>query len=83
MQLQECTFAEMPFFFEKGGAYYERAEVSAFSRRPFQVIIEGSVGNEAGHVIAIDDTSFSSDCWLYEGQLPSGKVYSCTYTSVG
>ncbi|MGH0156563.1 UNVERIFIED_CONTAM: hypothetical protein FKN15_063171 [Acipenser sinensis] len=57
---------------DKGGAYYERAEVSAFSRRPFQVLIEGSVGNEAGHVIAIDDASFTSDCWLYEGQLPSG-----------
>ncbi|KAK1172073.1 MAM and LDL-receptor class A domain-containing protein 1 [Acipenser oxyrinchus oxyrinchus] len=66
---------------DKGGAYYERAEVSVFRRRPFQVIIEGSVGNEAGHVIAIDDASFSSDCWLYEGQLPSGSTLAPTTES--
>nr|XP_014344168.1 PREDICTED: MAM and LDL-receptor class A domain-containing protein 1-like [Latimeria chalumnae] len=56
------------------GSYYERAEMNVFSHQPFQVIIEGSVGSRPGHGIAIDDLSFSSDCQLYNGELPAGTT---------
>ncbi|KAJ8050465.1 MAM and LDL-receptor class A domain-containing protein 2 [Holothuria leucospilota] len=53
------------------GDFWERADVPLNSTDPFQVIIEGVVGDGIHGDIAIDDTSFTSDCNLLDGTLPS------------
>ncbi|XP_057588580.1 MAM and LDL-receptor class A domain-containing protein 1 [Hippopotamus amphibius kiboko] len=55
--------------FGNQGNIWLRKRLSIFSRRPFQILVEASVGDGFTGDIAIDDLSFM-DCTLYPGHLP-------------
>ncbi|KAM3838196.1 MAM and LDL-receptor class A domain-containing protein 1-like, partial [Diretmus argenteus] len=52
------------------GNLWHRKTLYLNSARPFQILIEGTVGDDFTGDIAIDDLSFL-DCVPYEGELPS------------
>ncbi|XP_029935423.1 MAM and LDL-receptor class A domain-containing protein 1 [Myripristis murdjan] len=52
------------------GNLWHRKTLYLNSARPFQILIEGTVGDDFNGDIAIDDLSFL-DCVPYEGELPS------------
>ncbi|KAM4605935.1 MAM and LDL-receptor class A domain-containing protein 1 [Polymixia lowei] len=52
------------------GSMWQRKTLYLNSARPFQIVIEGTVGDDFNGDIAIDDLSFL-DCAPYEGELPS------------
>lgn len=65
------------------GEYWERREVGVYSSKPFQFIIEATVGKSAYSDIAIDDISFSKACKPYTGPistLPPGSVTTISPT---
>uniref|UniRef100_A0A8C6BS88 MAM and LDL receptor class A domain containing 1 n=2 Tax=Monodon monoceros TaxID=40151 RepID=A0A8C6BS88_MONMO len=55
--------------FGNQGNVWIRKRLNIFSRRPFQISVEASVGDGFTGDIAIDDLSFM-DCTLYPGNLP-------------
>ncbi|CAI9153900.1 unnamed protein product [Rangifer tarandus platyrhynchus] len=55
--------------FGNQGPIWIRKSLSLFSRQPFQISVEASVGDGFTGDIAIDDLSFM-DCTLYPGHLP-------------
>ncbi|XP_032477558.1 LOW QUALITY PROTEIN: MAM and LDL-receptor class A domain-containing protein 1 [Phocoena sinus] len=55
--------------FGNQGNIWIRKRLNIFSRRPFQISVEASVGDGFTGDIAIDDLSFM-DCTLYPGNLP-------------
>ncbi|XP_059859094.1 MAM and LDL-receptor class A domain-containing protein 1 [Delphinus delphis] len=55
--------------FGNQGNIWIRKHLNIFSRRPFQISVEASVGDGFTGDIAIDDLSFM-DCTLYPGNLP-------------
>lgn len=55
--------------FGNQGPIWIRKSLSLFSRQPFQILVEASVGDGFTGDIAIDDLSFM-DCTLYPGHLP-------------
>ena len=55
------------------GDHYERADIQIFENQPFQVVIEGVVGNGYLGDIAIDDISFTPGCVLANTQIPTGS----------
>ncbi|CAL8292300.1 unnamed protein product [Lota lota] len=52
------------------GNLWHRKTLYLNSGRPFQILVEGTVGDDFNGDIAIDDLSFL-DCSLYDGPLPS------------
>ncbi|XP_022096408.1 MAM and LDL-receptor class A domain-containing protein 1-like [Acanthaster planci] len=52
------------------GDFYERAEIILSHNKPFQVLIEATVGGKYGD-IAIDDVSFTPACKAFTGNFPS------------
>ncbi|RNA19406.1 MAM and LDL-receptor class A domain-containing 2-like, partial [Brachionus plicatilis] len=48
----------------ESGNYWERADIKILSSSPFDVIIEGIVGNGIYGDIGIDDVSFTPDCQI-------------------
>ncbi|XP_010901050.2 MAM and LDL-receptor class A domain-containing protein 1 isoform X1 [Esox lucius] len=52
------------------GNMWLRKTIYLNSAKPFQILIEGTVGDDFNGDIAIDDLSFL-DCSLYDGDLPS------------
>ncbi|XP_025786771.1 MAM and LDL-receptor class A domain-containing protein 1 [Puma concolor] len=55
--------------FGNQGNRWTRTRLNISSRRPFQILVEASVGDGFTGDIAIDDLSFM-DCTLYPGNLP-------------
>ncbi|XP_044196224.1 MAM and LDL-receptor class A domain-containing protein 1 isoform X2 [Thunnus albacares] len=55
------------------GNLWHRKTLYLTSARPFQILIEGTVGDDFNGDIAIDDLSFL-DCVPYEGELPTANV---------
>ncbi|XP_062297401.1 MAM and LDL-receptor class A domain-containing protein 1 [Scomber scombrus] len=55
------------------GNLWHRKSLYLNSARPFQILIEGTVGDDFTGDIAIDDLSFL-DCVPYEGELPTVNV---------
>ncbi|XP_071956933.1 MAM and LDL-receptor class A domain-containing protein 1-like [Antedon mediterranea] len=53
------------------GDYYERGEIVFIKSQAFQVIIESTVGDGIYGDIAIDDTSFTTDCVRSNNNLPT------------
>uniref|UniRef100_H3B4N6 MAM domain-containing protein n=1 Tax=Latimeria chalumnae TaxID=7897 RepID=H3B4N6_LATCH len=49
------------------GNYFVRTEVILPAGQPFQVIIEGVVGNGLLGFIVLDDISFTPDCHMFDG----------------
>ncbi|CAB4000024.1 MAM and LDL-receptor class A domain-containing 2 [Paramuricea clavata] len=52
------------------GSVWKRGSVSLVSQRPFEVVIEGFVGDDYRGDIALDDLSFTAECVPYSGTLP-------------
>ncbi|XP_028660243.2 MAM and LDL-receptor class A domain-containing protein 1 isoform X1 [Erpetoichthys calabaricus] len=55
------------------GNLWLRETLHIRSSQPFQVLVEGTVGDDLNGDIAIDDLSFM-DCLLYDGDLPSAGL---------
>ncbi|XP_053198796.1 LOW QUALITY PROTEIN: MAM and LDL-receptor class A domain-containing protein 1 [Scomber japonicus] len=55
------------------GNLWHRKSLYLTSARPFQILIEGTVGDDFNGDIAIDDLSFL-DCVPYDGELPTVNV---------
>ncbi|KAM7390330.1 hypothetical protein PAMA_008482 [Pampus argenteus] len=55
------------------GNLWHRKTLYLTSARPFQIVIEGTVGDDFNGDIAIDDLSFL-DCDPYEGELPTANT---------
>ncbi|CAN9506358.1 unnamed protein product [Ophioblennius macclurei] len=55
------------------GNLWHRKTLYLSSVRPFQILIEGTVGDDFHGDIAIDDLSFL-DCDLYDGELPKQNI---------
>lgn len=52
------------------GSVWRRATVNLVSASPFEVVIEGFVGDDYRGDIALDDLSFTAECLPYDGVLP-------------
>ncbi|XP_034026413.1 MAM and LDL-receptor class A domain-containing protein 1 [Thalassophryne amazonica] len=63
------------------GNLWHRKTLYLNSPRPFQILIEGTVGDDFNGDIAIDDLSFL-DCVPYEGKLPSLNITAPPVTTV-
>ncbi|XP_056155204.1 MAM and LDL-receptor class A domain-containing protein 1 [Lampris incognitus] len=63
------------------GDLWHRKILYLNSARPFQILIEGTVGDDFNGDIAIDDLSFL-DCVPYEGELPSVSPTTPATTTV-
>ncbi|KAM8881350.1 MAM and LDL-receptor class A domain-containing protein 1 [Synchiropus picturatus] len=61
------------------GNLWHRKTLYLNSARPFQILIEGTVGDDFNGDIAIDDLSFL-DCIPYEGDLPAANITIPTVT---
>ncbi|XP_061877595.1 MAM and LDL-receptor class A domain-containing protein 1 [Entelurus aequoreus] len=64
------------------GNYWHRKTLYLTSARPFQILIEGTVGDDFRGDIAIDDLSFLG-CVPYEGELPTANVTEPAGTTPG
>jgi hypothetical protein len=53
------------------GNFWDRVDLSITNTEPFQIIIEGVLGTDFRVNIALDDTSFTPGCVLFQNQLPS------------
>ena len=60
----------MTTFRSEQGSIWKRGSVDLVSNRPFEVVIEGFVGDDYRGDIALDDLSFTSSCLSYSGTLP-------------
>ncbi|KAJ0022846.1 hypothetical protein NQD34_014980 [Periophthalmus magnuspinnatus] len=63
------------------GNIWHRKTLYLNSARPFQILIEGTVGDDFNGDIAIDDLSFLH-CVPYEGELPSTNTTTPVVTTV-
>ncbi|XP_067342984.1 MAM and LDL-receptor class A domain-containing protein 1 isoform X2 [Channa argus] len=61
------------------GNLWHRKTLYLNSARPFQILIEGTVGDDFNGDIAIDDLSFL-DCEPYEGELPTNSTVPAVTT---
>ncbi|XP_029005062.1 MAM and LDL-receptor class A domain-containing protein 1 isoform X2 [Betta splendens] len=61
------------------GNLWHRKTLYLNSARPFQILIEGTVGDDFNGDIAIDDLSFL-DCFPYEGELPPNNTNTAVTT---
>ncbi|XP_068566038.1 MAM and LDL-receptor class A domain-containing protein 1 isoform X1 [Cebidichthys violaceus] len=62
------------------GNLWHRKTLFLSSARPFQILIEGTVGDDFNGDIAIDDLSFL-DCDPYDGELPTANTTTPTVTT--
>ncbi|XP_074478784.1 MAM and LDL-receptor class A domain-containing protein 1 isoform X2 [Sebastes fasciatus] len=62
------------------GNLWHRKTLYLTSARPFQIVIEGTVGDDFKGDIAIDDLSFL-DCVPYEGELPTANTTTPVVTT--
>ncbi|XP_069015480.1 MAM and LDL-receptor class A domain-containing protein 1 [Embiotoca jacksoni] len=62
------------------GNLWHRKTLYLSSARPFQILIEGTVGDDFNGDIAIDDLSFL-DCDPYEGELPKANTTTPAVTT--
>uniref|UniRef100_A0A8C9YZL1 MAM and LDL receptor class A domain containing 1 n=1 Tax=Sander lucioperca TaxID=283035 RepID=A0A8C9YZL1_SANLU len=62
------------------GNLWHRKTVYLSSARPFQILIEGTVGDDFNGDIAIDDLSFL-DCEPYEGEFPTANTTNPAVTT--
>ncbi|XP_032360131.1 MAM and LDL-receptor class A domain-containing protein 1 isoform X1 [Etheostoma spectabile] len=62
------------------GNLWHRKTVYLSSARPFQILVEGTVGDDFNGDIAIDDLSFL-DCEPYEGELPTANTTNPAVTT--
>ena len=60
----------MNIFRSEHGSIWKRRSVNLESKRPFEVVIEGFVGDDYRGDIALDDLSFTAECVRYSGTLP-------------
>ncbi|XP_026219478.1 MAM and LDL-receptor class A domain-containing protein 1 [Anabas testudineus] len=61
------------------GDLWHKKTLYLTSARPFQILIEGTVGDDFNGDIAIDDLSFF-DCVPYEGELPTNTTITTVTT---
>ncbi|XP_031706231.1 MAM and LDL-receptor class A domain-containing protein 1 isoform X1 [Anarrhichthys ocellatus] len=62
------------------GNLWHRKTLFLTSARPFQIVIEGTVGDDFNGDIAIDDLSFL-DCDPYDGELPTANTTTPAVTT--
>ncbi|KAM6908030.1 MAM and LDL-receptor class A domain-containing protein 1 isoform 1-T1 [Lycodopsis pacificus] len=62
------------------GNLWHRKTLFLTSARPFQIVIEGTVGDDFNGDIAIDDLSFQ-DCDPYDGELPTANTTTPAVTT--
>ena len=55
------------------GSRWQRAAIDLSSSKPFEVVVEGFVGDDYRGDIALDDFSFTKGCTTYHGKLPTVK----------
>ena len=60
------------------GTIWKRATISLSSDKPFEIVIEGFVGDGYRGDIALDDLSLTSNCIEYSGSLPVEPVIPTT-----